>query len=84
MKLFTSMLATTTLLTCATTEAQQILISRGGSRAAYAGPAENFTGAVRVEMLFEAIDPSHASGGSVTFEPGAPIRCTPLGRSTPP
>jgi len=71
MKLFTAMLATITLLTSAPTEAQTVVITRGGSRAAYPGPAENFTGGVRVEMLFEAIDPSHASGGSVAFEPGA-------------
>jgi 4-carboxymuconolactone decarboxylase len=70
MKLFTSMFATTALLTCATTEAQ-IVITRAGSRSTYSGPEANFTGRVRVEMLFEAIDPSHASGGSVTFEPGA-------------
>jgi 4-carboxymuconolactone decarboxylase len=70
MKLFTSMLATTAVLTCATTEAQ-IVITRAGSRSTYAGPEANFTGGVRVKMLFEAIDPSHAGGGSVTFEPGA-------------
>jgi 4-carboxymuconolactone decarboxylase len=70
MKLFTSMLTTTALLTCATTEAQ-IVITRAGSRSTYPGPEANFTGGVRVEMLFEAKDPSHASGGSVTFDPGA-------------
>jgi quercetin dioxygenase-like cupin family protein len=37
----------------------------------YSGPAENFTGDVRVEMLLEATEPSHASGGSVVFEAGA-------------
>ncbi len=71
MKLFTAMLATITLLASAPTEAQTIVITRVGARAAYPGPAGNFTGGVRVEMLFEAIDPSHASGGSVAFAPGA-------------
>ena len=71
MKLLTAMLATICLLTSAPTEAQTIVITRGGSRAARPGPAENFTGGVRVEMLFEATDPSHASGGSVAFEAGA-------------
>jgi 4-carboxymuconolactone decarboxylase len=52
-------------------EAQPLVITRGGSRVVRPGPAANFTGDVRVEMLFEALDPSHASGGSVTFEPGA-------------
>ena len=50
---------------------QALVITRAGSRTARPGPAENFTGAARVEMLFDAVDPSHASGGSVTFEPGA-------------
>ena len=52
-------------------EAQTIDISRAGFRLVRSGPPENFTGAVRVEMLFDANDPSHASGGAVTFEPGA-------------
>lgn len=52
-------------------DAQPLVITRGGSRAVRPGPAANFTGDVRVERLFEALDPSRASGGSVTFEPGA-------------
>jgi 4-carboxymuconolactone decarboxylase len=52
-------------------EAQTMVITRGGSRAVQPVPAANFTGDVRVEMLFEALDPSRTSGGSVTFEPGA-------------
>jgi 4-carboxymuconolactone decarboxylase len=71
MKLLTAMLGMICLLAPAPTEAQTIVITRGGSRAVRPGPAENFTGGVRVEMLFEAVDPSHASGGSVAFEPGA-------------
>ena len=71
MNLFTAMLTTLALLSSASTEAQTIVITRGGSRPVRPAPAENFTGGVRVEMLFEALDPSHASGGSVTFEPGA-------------
>jgi 4-carboxymuconolactone decarboxylase len=55
----------------ASAEAQTAVITRGGSRAVRTAPPENFTGSVRVEMLFEALDPSHASGGSVTFEPRA-------------
>ena len=71
MNRFTAMLATLALLGAASMEAQTLVITRGGSRPVRPGPAENFTGGVRVEMLFEALDPSHASGGSVTFEPGA-------------
>jgi quercetin dioxygenase-like cupin family protein len=35
------------------------------------GPADYFTGAVRVDRLFEAPDPARVVGASVTFEPGA-------------
>jgi 4-carboxymuconolactone decarboxylase len=71
MSLFTATITTMALLASATTEAQTIVITRGGSRAVQPAPVENFTGTVRVERLFEALDPSHASGGSVAFEPGA-------------
>ena len=68
---FTVMLTTIVLIAAASPEAQKIDVTRGGSRAVRPGPAANFTGDVRVEMLFEALDPSHASGGTVTFAPGA-------------
>jgi 4-carboxymuconolactone decarboxylase len=71
MNLFTATLTTMALLASASTQAQTLVITRDGSRPVRPGPAENFTGGVRVEMLFEALDPSHASGGSVTFEPRA-------------
>ena len=67
----TATLTTLALLVAASAEAQRTVITRAGSRAVRPGPEANFTGEVRVEMLFEAVDPSHASGGSVTFEPGA-------------
>ena len=67
----TTMLATMVLLASASTEAQTLVISRSGTRPVRPAPSQNFTGSVQVEMLFEAVDPSHASGGSVTFEPGA-------------
>ncbi len=46
-------------------------IKRSGSQPSRKGPAEYFTGAVRVDPLFQAPDPAHVSGSSVTFEPGA-------------
>ena len=67
---FTATLTMLALLASGSAAAQTIVITRGGSRAVRPGPAENFTGGVRVEMLFEALDPSQASGGSVSFEPG--------------
>lgn len=71
MNLSTTMLTIMALLASASAEAQKVVIARAGSRAVRPGPAEHFTGSVRVEMLFEALDPSHASGGTVTFERGA-------------
>jgi 4-carboxymuconolactone decarboxylase len=59
------------LLAAGSAGAQSLVISRGGSRPVQPAPAQNFTGSARVEMLFEALDPSHASAGTVTFEPGA-------------
>jgi quercetin dioxygenase-like cupin family protein len=35
------------------------------------GPADWFTGTVRIDPLFQANAPARASGASVTFEPGA-------------
>jgi quercetin dioxygenase-like cupin family protein len=46
-------------------------IKRSGSQHSAKGPAEWFTGTVRVDPLFPANDPARASGTSVTFEPGA-------------
>ena len=59
------------LIAPASMEAQSLVLSRGGSRTVQAAPPDHFTGPVRVEMLFEALDVSDASGGYVTFEPGA-------------
>ncbi len=42
-----------------------------GSQPSARGPAEWFTGAVRVDPLFQAQAPGRAVGASVTFEPGA-------------
>jgi quercetin dioxygenase-like cupin family protein len=46
-------------------------ITRGGSQASRPGPAEYFTGAVRIDSLFPVREPSRVSAASVTFEPGA-------------
>jgi quercetin dioxygenase-like cupin family protein len=46
-------------------------IIRAGSQPSRKGPAEYFTGAVRVDPMFQAGDPARVSGGHVTFEPGA-------------
>jgi quercetin dioxygenase-like cupin family protein len=46
-------------------------IKRNGSRPSGAGPADYFSGSVRVDPLFQAPHPARVSGASVTFEPGA-------------
>jgi len=46
-------------------------IKRAGSQASTRGPADYFTGTVRVDPLFTAPEPARAVGASVTFEPGA-------------
>jgi len=59
-------------------------IKRNGTQASAKGPADWFTGSVRIDPLFlKADDPARATGASVTFEPGA---CTawhthPLGQT---
>lgn len=46
-------------------------IKRVGTQPSAKGPAEWFTGTVRMDWLFEAQDPARVAGASVTFEPGA-------------
>lgn len=46
-------------------------IKRNGSRASIQGPADWFTGTVRIDPLFDPIASARAGGASVTFEPGA-------------
>jgi quercetin dioxygenase-like cupin family protein len=46
-------------------------IKRSGSQPSGKGPAEYFTGTVRIDPLFQAPDPARVVGASVTFEPGA-------------
>jgi len=46
-------------------------IKPSGSQASAKGPAEYFTGTVRVDPLFSAPDPARARGATVTFEPCA-------------
>jgi quercetin dioxygenase-like cupin family protein len=78
---YTAMLLSLSLLVSAGAFAGQVLgteaskklqtISRAGSQASIKGPAEYFTGNVRIDPLFPANDSAHFSGAYVTFEPGA-------------
>ncbi len=48
-----------------------MIISRVGSKPSNKGPADWFTGAVRIDPLFQTDAPARVAGASVTFEPGA-------------
>ena len=46
-------------------------IKRAGSQPSNKGPADWFSGTVRIDPLFAAPTPARAVGAHVTFEPGA-------------
>ncbi|MFZ3327843.1 MAG: cupin domain-containing protein, partial [Methylocella sp.] len=46
-------------------------IKRSGSQPSGKGPADWFTGTVRIDPLFSPPEPARVGGASVTFEPGA-------------
>lgn len=50
---------------------QTITIAKSGSQPSSPGPAEYFTGSVRIDPLFPVMEPARASAARVTFEPGA-------------
>ena len=47
------------------------MITRSGSQPSTSGPAENFTGDVRIQPLFAAEDTAQYTGAFVTFQRGA-------------
>jgi quercetin dioxygenase-like cupin family protein len=46
-------------------------IKRSGSQPSAKGPADWFTGVVRIDSPFKGTDPARVAGAIVTFEPGA-------------
>lgn len=46
-------------------------ILRNGSQPSKPGPADYFTGKVRIDAPFQATEPARVGGATVTFEPGA-------------
>jgi quercetin dioxygenase-like cupin family protein len=52
-------------------QTSKVEIRRSGSQPSTIGPAEYFTGSVRIDPQFEAKDPARVVAASVTFEPGA-------------
>jgi quercetin dioxygenase-like cupin family protein len=71
MKLLAATAMSLALTAPAIAQEPTIEIARSGSQPSRQGPAENFTGSVRVDPLFAANGPSRASGAYVTFEAGA-------------
>jgi quercetin dioxygenase-like cupin family protein len=51
--------------------ADEMQVHRNGSTTAVVGPASSFTGAVRIDRIFNAPAPARMGFGIVTFEPGA-------------
>jgi quercetin dioxygenase-like cupin family protein len=46
-------------------------ITRAGTQASTTGPADWFTGRVRIDPLFQSSPPARVAAAIVTFEPGA-------------
>ncbi len=46
-------------------------ITRAGTQASMKGPADWFTGTVRIDPQFQTAAPARVGAGKVTFEPGA-------------
>lgn len=69
--LLVSVVAVTNQAVAADANKQSQTISRAGSQPSIKGPADYFTGNVRVDPLFAANDSAPFSGAYVTFEPGA-------------
>lgn len=52
-------------------EKSMLVINPNGSQPSAKGPADYFTGTVRVDAPFKGTDDARVSGATVTFEPGA-------------
>jgi quercetin dioxygenase-like cupin family protein len=48
-----------------------ITVNRPDAQPSASGPAENFTGSVRVDSRFQGTAPARVAGATVTFAPGA-------------
>jgi 4-carboxymuconolactone decarboxylase len=55
----------------AASQGEAIVVTRSEAQTSRQGPAENFTGSVRVDQPFQASAPGRVFGARVTFEPGA-------------
>ena len=59
------------LISFGSASAQNIEVSKADARTSSKGSDQWFTGSVAIDALFPADNGRHASGGHVTFQPGA-------------
>ena len=71
MRFHAVVIAALSLAMAAPVVAQDVQVQRNGSQPSGKGPVEFFTGAVRVDPMFQMQAPARTRGGLVTFEPGA-------------
>ena len=71
MRHLASVIAALSMAVAASAVAQDVQVQRNGSQPSGKGPAEFFTGAVRVDPMFQMQAPARTRGALVTFEPGA-------------
>ncbi|WP_409519762.1 cupin domain-containing protein [Pantoea brenneri] len=64
-------LALTASAVSAQETASSIRLSHSGDQPSVKGPADYFTGAVRIDAPFQATAPARTGGATVTFEPSA-------------
>lgn len=65
-------LAITLSASIASAQADSVItVTHPGSQPSTTGPAENFTGSVRVDSRFQGTAPARIGGATVTFAPGA-------------
>src|ERR1700755_31170 len=69
--LVTTVISFSLLVPASAQDSQAIRIVRKGSQPSRQGPAENFTGSVRVDPIFQATAPARAHGPLVTCEHAA-------------
>lgn len=71
MDLFAAALSLSMMAAAGPPETAPIRLARAGSTASAKGPADYFTGTVRIDAPFQADAPARVGGATVTFEPGA-------------
>ena len=71
MRLLAIVIAALSFGVAAPAVALDVQVQRNGAQPSGKGPAEVFTGAVRVDPMFQMPAPARARGALATFEPGA-------------